>query len=184
MDEKYIAYETLVATRESAQWAYWSMIGTWLSGIATFLAVVTSLYIALRKPKAFVTGGVRLARMLVGNDEYRCVTVRVVNQSLHSIKVSSICWVLNKDNEAQQVFRNAESDILPIRLEHGEEANYRIIFDDSENDWVHRFARTLSEHKADINNLKCFVVLSTGERYRIKVYKPVKDKIAEAMKLS
>lgn len=183
MSENYISYETLVATRESAQWAYWSMVGTWLSGIATFLAVVTSLYIALRKPRAFVTGGVRLVRMLAGNDEYTCVTVTVVNQSLHSIKVNSICWVLSKENEAQQLFRNPESDNLPTRLEHGEEANYRIIFDDSEDDWIHRFARTLKKHEVDINNLKCLVVLSTGERYRIKLYKPVKDKIAEAMKI-
>lgn len=43
MDANYIAYETLVANRAAVDWAFWSMIGTWLSGIATVAAVITSL---------------------------------------------------------------------------------------------------------------------------------------------
>lgn len=38
MDANYIAYEALVATREAADWAFWSALGTWFSGIITLVA--------------------------------------------------------------------------------------------------------------------------------------------------
>ena len=50
MSPDYISYETLIAARESAYWAKLSMLGTWFSGVATLLAVITSLYIALKGP--------------------------------------------------------------------------------------------------------------------------------------
>lgn len=43
MDENYIAYQSLVAARESATWAFWSMIGTF-SGI--FVGLFTIFYAA------------------------------------------------------------------------------------------------------------------------------------------
>lgn len=39
MDEKVMALATLQAAQEAANWAFWSMIGTWVAGIATFLGL-------------------------------------------------------------------------------------------------------------------------------------------------
>lgn len=44
MNADYIAYETLVSAREAAKWSYWSMIGTWISAIATLSAAVVGLF--------------------------------------------------------------------------------------------------------------------------------------------
>ncbi|HAT2743912.1 TPA: hypothetical protein I8372_001480 [Citrobacter farmeri] len=38
MDSNYIAYETLVANRAAADWAYWAMMGTWASVFVTMVA--------------------------------------------------------------------------------------------------------------------------------------------------
>ncbi|MEN4905655.1 hypothetical protein [Rahnella bonaserana] len=39
MDENYIAYESLMLTRQATNWAFWSMIGTCASAVITFFAV-------------------------------------------------------------------------------------------------------------------------------------------------
>ena len=181
MEANYIAYETLAANRAAAEWAFWSMIGTWLSGIATFLAVIVSLYISMRNLKSFVGGHVKLGRMISDVDDKSVVKITVVNRSLHSIKIRAIFWVIGGEREFQQLFRNKESDALPIRLEHGDEANYRIILNEDDS-WLRRMARRLSDESASVEQMKCVVSLSTGERYNLKVDERVKAKISQYMK--
>lgn len=181
MTDSEIATQALVAARESANWAFWSMLGAWFSGIATFAAVLASLFIALRKPKSFVKGRVRLARIFSGEEDFQVLVVTVVSQSLHSVKLSYICWVGGKDHEFQQLFQNAESDRLPIRLEHGDEANYRIILRDEDGCWFRRIAKRLIEANLNVKKLKCFAVLSTGERCELKIYGRVKEKISQTI---
>jgi len=40
METNYIAYEALAASREAADWAFWSMIGTWFSVSITGFALI------------------------------------------------------------------------------------------------------------------------------------------------
>lgn len=181
MDVDFITYESMLAARESAKWALWGAIGVWVSGIATFLAVLTSLYIAMKRPNAFISGDVKMLTIFGNVYENQAIGVRVVNQSLHSVVLNSIEWGWGAKFSAQQLFRNDESDKLPIRIEHGEIVNYRIILSGNDNDWIHRFAKTLKENKVDIGKLKCLAVLSTGQRYSIKISKHVRDEIAKVM---
>ncbi|WP_222890221.1 hypothetical protein [Enterobacter sp. C2] len=44
MDVNYIAYETLAANRDAADWAFWSMVGTWFSGVGTILAALFAAF--------------------------------------------------------------------------------------------------------------------------------------------
>lgn len=179
MDANYIAYETLVANRAAVDWAFWSTIGTWLSGIATVAAVITSLYLALKNPK--IGGRVRLGRMFFEVDDKPVVVITVVNKSLHSIRIKAIFWVVGGENEIQKMFRNQASDPLPIRLEHGDEANYRIIINDDDS-WLKRIAKRLLDENASVEKMQCVVALSTGERYRLKIDKRFKAKIAQFMR--
>jgi len=43
MDTEIINYETMLATQQSAKWAFWAMWGTWFSGGATLLAAFVAL---------------------------------------------------------------------------------------------------------------------------------------------
>lgn len=181
MEANYIAYETLAANRAAAEWAFWAMIGTWLSGIATFLAVIVSLYISMRNLKSFVGGHVKLGRMISDVDDKPVVKITVVNRSLHSIKIRAIFWVIGGEREFQQMFRNQESDDLPIRLEHGDEANYRIILNEDDS-WLKRIAKRLNDECASVEQMRCAVSLSTGERYYLKVDDRVKTKISKFMR--
>ncbi|MEH4615083.1 hypothetical protein POY37_16585 [Klebsiella pneumoniae] len=40
MDASYIAYETLVANRNAAEWAFWSMIAAFISGTASVVTLI------------------------------------------------------------------------------------------------------------------------------------------------
>lgn len=44
MDEKVMALAALDAAQKAADWAYWSMLGTWVSAIATFIAAGVALW--------------------------------------------------------------------------------------------------------------------------------------------
>lgn len=79
------------------------------------------------------------------------------------------------------MFRNQAYDPLPIRLEHGDEANYRIIISDDDS-WLKRIAKRLLDENASVEKMQCVVALSTGERYRLKIDKRFKAKIAQFMR--
>ncbi|HEJ8267974.1 hypothetical protein ABK686_06240 [Klebsiella pneumoniae] len=182
MSPDYISYETLIAAREAAYWAKLSMLGTWFSGIATFLAVITSLYIALRDRMPFIRGRVIYGRIITEDIDKPIIGVTVINRSFHAIRIKSVCWDVGGEHELQQLFRNPDSDPLPVRLEHGEEANFRIILDDDDdNDWLKRMALRLTKLNSHPNKLRCVIVLSTGERRRLKVAKRIKEKIQQFM---
>ncbi|WP_312141347.1 hypothetical protein [Pantoea septica] len=184
MDEKYISYETLIATRESAQWMFWTMLGTFVSALVTFSAVMVSLYIALKKPKLHVAGKVSSSWMISVDNDLAIIRITVVNRSQYPVKIKSVAWVFSgsrKKIEFQQLFRNGHSDRLPIKLDHGDEANFRIPLKESSADWVDRMAQKIKRENLDVNKLACYVTLSTGERFKLKVNEIVKKKISDAM---
>ncbi|MEG1466323.1 MAG: hypothetical protein RSA68_01850 [Hafnia sp.] len=39
MDANYIVYETLVASRDAADWAFWTMLASWMSVLATIITL-------------------------------------------------------------------------------------------------------------------------------------------------
>ncbi|MDN6682041.1 MAG: hypothetical protein L0L24_07550, partial [Enterobacterales bacterium] len=63
----------------------------------------------------------------------------------------------------------------------GDEANYRIIISDDDS-WLKRIAKRLLDENASVEKMQCVVALSTGERYRLKIDKRVKAKIAQFMR--
>ncbi|ENL7640133.1 hypothetical protein JVB16_13825 [Enterobacter hormaechei] len=180
MNSDYISYEALISARETAYWAKVSAYGAWFSGVATFLAVITSLFIALINRRAFIGGKVKFGRIMSDDDDRRLIAITVVNRSLHSIKIKAIYWYVGGEIELQQLFRNKESDRLPTRLENGDEANYRIIID-ADEDWFKRMAVRLKKLNFHPNKIRCVITLSTGERFRLKVDKRVKEKILQYM---
>lgn len=179
MNSDYISYEALLAARQSAYWAKLAMLGTWFSGVATLLAVMTSLYIALKDRMALIGGKVRSGHIFTENYEGPFISVTIVNRSLHSIRIKAIFWNVGGEIEIQQHFEKLESDPLPKRLEYGDEAHYRILL---RNDvWLQKMAQRLTKLNVRPNKLRCIVALSTGERRVIKVDKRVVEKIRQFM---
>jgi len=151
--------------------AFWSMIGSWVSGAATFLAVLASLHIANRKPKTSLTCkvGERIifGKNLLGeNLQESGLGITVVNQSTVPVKIVSIGWRLSKHKYFYQILGDHHSDAVPKRIEYGEQAFFWIKMDD--NDWLERFANDFKKHNGKLKHLRCAVNLSTGKSFYIK----------------
>ena len=178
MDPNAIAYETMLAAKEAARWACWSMLGTWISGLATVAAVVTSLILANRKPKASVACKIiktfAFAQSIEGmSDMSSAILIKVVNQSLHSFKINKVGWALGDRHLITQIFKDPGSDLPPIRVEHGEEAKFYIWRKDGEDDWVYRMAVRLKKVNVKPRRLRCHIFLSTGETFSFSLDKKI-----------
>ncbi len=43
MDDKILALEALKASQDATKWAYWAMLGTWISSISTLVGVIIAI---------------------------------------------------------------------------------------------------------------------------------------------
>lgn len=69
--------------------AFWGMIGNWFAGLATFLAVIVSLYLSTRqtriKLKCFF--GERIKILGDGTNLGKCIFIEITNLSLMPINI-------------------------------------------------------------------------------------------------
>ncbi|ENY0896921.1 hypothetical protein ACFVGG_003455 [Enterobacter ludwigii] len=176
MDEKVMALAALKAATDAADWAFWSMIGTWFAGIATFLAVCVSLHLGLRKPKAHITCKASLSVFFSGPYKNHGVSIVITNMSLYTINVTSVIWEFKKSITFYQPFNSKHSMKLPQKLEYGEQATLWIDLDDNSN-WIDEVAKGLKEQGAKPKDFRCVVSTTTGESFSFKVSKSLLEQI-------
>ncbi|EPF6161718.1 hypothetical protein MWS90_003639 [Citrobacter sedlakii] len=157
--------------------AYWTMLGTWFTGAATFGAVVTSLFIALRKPKSKL-------RIIVGErdiittgqpgvDEHG-ILIQITNQSLQTTVVEKVAWKIKRECWLLQQFGDRSSESLPKKIEYGEGCNLWIktnLWGDApleDSNWYAETALRLIEFNVSPKKLTCYVITSTGQKFRVK----------------
>lgn len=165
--------------------AFWAMIGSWVSGVATFLAVIASLYIANRKPKAHLTCKVG-KRVIFGKNvlgdkiKENGLGITVVNQSIVPVKIISIGWSIGNDKYFHQILGDIHSDEIPKKLEYGEQAFFWIKMDDG--DWMERFADEIIKNDGKVEKLKFVINLSTGKSFYFKPEKAFLEQISNMVK--
>ncbi|WP_410743094.1 hypothetical protein [Citrobacter freundii] len=178
MDANYISYESLLAARDSAQWAFWSMIGTWFSGIATFMAVCLTLYISNRRPKPKLQGTVSLSFLTNGNSSFSGVGINIANVGAHSAIITSLTWTFGSRNSLLQIV-DGFGDNLPKRIEHGESAFF-FIQSDLNAGWSQNMKYQISRQGGRIRSLKLQAHLATGDALKIKPAKNVIQMIEDS----
>lgn len=179
MDDKMMALEALKTAKDSADWAFWSMIGTWVAGVATFCAVLVSLHIANRKPKIYLNASATLSFIMHGPYTQDGLGIDVANVSTMPISISSIFWVAGNKFKMLQIFSDQISCRLPTRLEYGQSAFYFIGFDDSDN-WINNFRKELNKHNVSVNDLRLSIRLSSGDEFKFRLHKELIKKISQA----
>ncbi|HGM5294777.1 TPA: hypothetical protein ACKP0P_001343 [Serratia marcescens] len=177
MNENYIAYETLVANRDAANWAFWSMIGSWVAGIATFAAVVTTLYIAKMRPKPRIKCEITISAMKRYSWK-KGIAIHIANIGIMSINISSIVWHFDGDTTFSQDFE-PEGSNLPKKLEHGESAFF-FIQNDEEINWGKDVKNFILENNGRIDRLRISVNLGTMDKFFVKPHKSVIKIIKES----
>ncbi|HHJ4405085.1 TPA: hypothetical protein ACQJW0_005432, partial [Citrobacter freundii] len=176
---KVMALATLQAAQEAANWAFWSMIGTWVAGIATFLAVCVSLHLGLKKPKAHISCRVNVGITWQGPYQKKGVTIVITNLALHTVKVTSINWTFKKDITFYQPFHSPLSMQLPQKLDYGEQATFWIDIDGN-SEWIEKIALGLKEQDANPKDFRCVISVTTGESFTFEIEKTLMDKITSS----
>lgn len=165
MDEKVIALEALKAAQVSAEWAFWSMIGTWVAGFATVAAVITSLYIAKMRPKPRIKGEITLSAMR--RDSWQNgVGISIANIGQMPINIASLIWHFDGDMTFMHDFAPG-SHKLPKKLEHGESAFFFIENDDHIT-WAGDVKNFILEKNGSIEKFRIAVNLGTMDKIFIK----------------
>lgn len=169
MDADLISYESMLAAQKAADWAYWSMVATWVSGIATFMAVALSLYLANRRPRAHVTANVAWCFLNNGKLNASGIGITVANASDNTIVISSISWEMGGDKKLAQIFEHILSTPMPTKLSGGESAFYFIEVGDDLG-WLKTIVDNIRKSNGNIDKLKLCVGLASGvqKRFRVK----------------
>ncbi|WP_148250572.1 hypothetical protein [Raoultella terrigena] len=170
MSAEYIAYESLVATRAAADWAFWSMIGSWVSGVATFLAVVVSLYLANRRSRPVLNISVDWCFISGGYQTISGIGITVANAADTNIVITSIAWEMGSSKKLAQMFDHSFSEKMPKKLASGESAMF-FIENDQSNGWLHALLKNIRQNNGKVDKLTVCVSLASGikKRKRAKV---------------
>lgn len=170
MDADLISFETMIATQETAKWTFWMMFATWFAGAATFMAVITSLYIANRKPvpKFFVS---QSAGLIAPNGQcFQAIMIDVANVGLTPIMITSIAWEFGGRDQIFNLFPSPYSTKLPKKIEHGESALFIIEAPDF-NKFLKELKKDIAKAHGDVNKLCISVRLATQHKKKFKVDK-------------
>lgn len=147
----------------------WNAVGTWLAGIATFFAVVVSLYLARKadavKIKANV--GVRLVFAGDGTPAEEHVGFGVANLGGRPVNVVSIGWSIGKRKNKRYCIQPVAGQYThqyPKLLAHGEQASFLVSFTAAPN-WVKEFASGFVQDTGERNlkTLRALVNTSVGK---------------------
>ncbi|AUH00871.1 hypothetical protein CWC46_14275 [Prodigiosinella confusarubida] len=170
MDTDIISYESMLAAEETAKWTYWIMVATGFTGVATFMAVLTSLYLASRKPKALITASISYYskdRMPHGTSVG--IVISVANIGDIPIFLKSIHWSCGTKFTIVQIFNPTNSDPFPRKLGVGDSASYYLEF--NENCLASTFIENVEKHGREISKLCFNVKTGTGKVFKFKVDK-------------
>lgn len=175
MNPDYFSYETLRIASESAYWAKLSMLGVWFSGLATFVAVCISLFVAFSRPKPRIRGKVdiNIVSQPPFNSHLYGVGVTINNIGANQVRITSLKWRFSKS--VRVLYATSQpGDSLPKKLEHGDSANF-FFLSDKNGEWLEDMRDWADKAGGRVNKLKVEVSLGTGDVFFIKPTKAVID---------
>ncbi|EFC1954644.1 TPA: hypothetical protein ACYRTT_000698 [Escherichia coli] len=171
--------------------AYWTMLGTWFTGLATFGAVVTSLYFGFRipKPKLKIVVGERdIITAGVSSSIEHGISIHITNHSLQTAVIEKIVWKMKNNRWLFQQFGDQLSETLPKKIEYGQGCNLWIktsLLGDEplqDGNWFVDVAQALHKYNAKPKQLKCYVITSTGQKFNAKPEKSIVARLNEEIK--
>lgn len=155
-----------------------SLFGSWLAGVGSLAAVITSLWLARRESRIKLGVTVKHMQLVTAGigDAPDYLHINIVNKCIRPVKITGVGWEVgrlkNKDHFVQ-LFGDKNSDALPKMLNEGEEANLLVKFHEigDDNDWIKTFPRKalLPKPKQKIKTLRAIVYTSVGQNFKVKV---------------
>lgn len=115
MDSDLIAMEAMIATRESALWMFWSMIGTGVTALATLVAASfawKALSVWQHQEKRSERKALKVALV-----NYRNVLIKIPSRLVpgpaHAVHAFELCDAMNKIYESIEILEiNINNDVI------------------------------------------------------------------------
>lgn len=192
MDSDLIALETMLAAKDTADFTFWIMIGTWVAGIATALAVIISLYVTVNQKRVRLRFDMSEKVVLspldsFGDSSPRGVSFKITNLSDFPVQINNLglnCtsfpwqekkyWYLKID-------RNQLGDSLPKRIEQGEQCHLWIPLDDREEDWFQYLSKIISKANCKPEKMRIVVSTSFGKSPNFKFSRQILERLNAAL---
>jgi hypothetical protein len=165
----------------------WNVIGTWVAGLATFAAVVVSLYLATQGQRVRLRChvGIRITYPHVNKADAEFVVFDVTNVGDRSVTISQIGWMFGKRKNrvyCVQALGLRMGDNVPKRIEHGERAAFYVPLY-GEAQWLNCFARDFLEKgeiETALETLRAQVFTSVGTVVEIRPELSLIDRLRAA----
>ena len=151
----------------------WNAIGTWLAGIATFAAVLVSLYLSQRSERVRIraTAGLRQVFAGDGSPAEDHVQINVVNHGDRTVTVNSVGWKIGVGKKARfciQPVSGTWTQDYPKQLAHGEAGSFLVSFN-ATPDWAKHFATGFVKDVSakNLKSLRALVHTSLGQTVEV-----------------
>jgi len=170
-----------------SEWELVNSFANWIAAIGTVAAVWVSLLLANRiaRPKADVSVGHRLVLQPGSKGPApEFIVFRVVNTGERPIRITQIGWRVGlfKKRYAVQMHDAAQSNKLPVDLEHGQEAQWFVPLDARQEPWLVYFARGMLTPNPRISllTLRGQVFTSLGTVFEVWPEPTLRKKLRDA----
>lgn len=153
-----------------------AMIGTWVAGIGTVSAVLTSLYLARNANKIKLVGNIQVYSNIQEEQLILGITISNIGNKIANIKF--INWEIKKIGMLKKAFGCQHLMYsLPKILLEGEE--HKISIDLIENNWLTDITRLTDGY--DIKKMK-LIVNTTQDTFEFKIDETLINEIMEERK--
>ncbi|EPE0659212.1 hypothetical protein ACSFR1_001915 [Escherichia coli] len=187
----YLSYEAMLAAKDTAKYTYWIMIGTWVAGIATSLAVIITLYVTANQKRVKLRFDISEKVMVsalahLGDSEPKGISFQITNISDIPVLVNKLglsyktlpwkkggYWFLKLDPHPY-------SDTLPKRLEQGEVCHLWLPLDERNDDWYAYLSNIISKAGKKPEQMRVVVTTSYGKSPSFKFSPQIIEKLKSA----
>ena len=152
----------------------WNVIGAWFAGVATFAAVLVSLWLARRGERVDLAVRVGLRSIFAGDGSppAKALSFDVTNRGARPVTVVSIGWVVGKGKARKycmQTTSGPHTANYPLELQHGKSANFLVSFEFTPT-WAFEFATGFlpDQESPTLKTLRALVHTSVGTTVAVR----------------
>ena len=150
------------------------VVGTWVAGLATLLAVMTSLYLARRGERVRLKIWVGVRELLGGDGspQDECVCFNVTNVGERPVVVNLVGWVVGRGKKRKYCVQTLSGPLTkqyPMELTHGKDAMFTVSLSSTPN-WTSDFcARFINDPSGrSLKTLRAQIFTSVGQTVEVK----------------
>ena len=165
----------------------WIVAGTWVAGLATLLAVITSLYLAQRGERVRLNNWVGIRALVRGDGsppkDYVCFSV--TNVGNRSVKITLIGWVVGRRKGRRygiQTLSRSSPDQYPAELTHGESAMFTVSLSGTPP-WTRDFSLKFIDDPSiqSLKTLRAQIYTSVGKTFEVKPESGLIDRLRQVI---